>query len=69
MFIKLEKVINPDAKHTFTNYSLVFSKESNMSSKLVPVQELASPVNVRMPIGILIFIEMTGHTYLILGSM
>jgi hypothetical protein len=28
----------------------VFSKESNLSSKLVPVQELASPVNVRMPI-------------------
>ena len=47
---ELKKVINPDTKHTFTTYSLVFSKEFNMSSKLVPVQELASPVNVRMPI-------------------
>jgi hypothetical protein len=47
---ELKKGINPDTKHTFTTYSLVFTKESNLSSKLVPVQELVSPVNVRMPI-------------------
>jgi len=47
---ELKKVINPDTKHIFTTYSLIFSKESNLSSKLVPVQELSSPVNVRMPI-------------------
>jgi hypothetical protein len=47
---ELKKVISPDTKHTFTTYSLVFSKKSNLSSKLVPVQELVSPVNVRMPI-------------------
>jgi hypothetical protein len=47
---ELKKVINLDTKHTFTTYSLVFSKEYNLSSKLVPVQELTSPVNARMPI-------------------
>jgi hypothetical protein len=30
--VELKKVINPDTKHTFTTYSLVFSKESNLSS-------------------------------------